>query len=120
MQRWQRSLVSRVGTLLCALALLVTGPAALAQQVLEGRGLVQAKSVADRTVTVDGTVFAVSLTTTLSGADGQPIRLQDLRVSQGVLGVVSVDDVDAVYYRARPGGRGPVLEELRVLKRLPQ
>lgn len=112
--------VAKVASLLAVLGVLGAGVPGLTQQVLEGRTLLQAKDLERRTVTLGGNVFAVALTTQLAGPDGQPIRLADLKVSAGTMGVVAVDDVDAVYYRARSGGALPVLEELRVLERLPQ
>lgn len=120
MRQGRRFIARRAARLLGVLVLLGAALPGLAEPTLEGRALVQAKDVARRTVTLDGTLFSVALTTELRGADGQSIQLQDLRVSEGTLGVVAVDEVDAVYYRARAGSALPVLEELRVLTRLPQ
>jgi hypothetical protein len=98
----------KTGGLIAALlaGLLVSGPAAGAGQALSGFSRVQARDVADRSVTLGDGLYWVTPETRLLNVAGK------LLVQEG--------EVDGVYFEARSRAGRFELELLRVVKSLPK
>lgn len=86
---------------------------------LRGYGLVAAKDMEARSVTVNGATYRVDQYTVLLDADGGWTTLEEIRAAEP--GATGLDPrvVDGVYFRAEERGGQVVLEKLKVMHRLP-
>jgi len=112
----------KTGGLIAALltALLVSGPAAGAGQALSGFSRVQARDVADRSVTLGDGLYWVTPETRLLNVAGKRMDLVDLRAMPQGRVLVQEGEVDGVYFEARSRAGRFELKLLRVVKSLPK
>jgi hypothetical protein len=95
------------------------GPS-LAGEKTVGWGVVMARDVQAATLSIDGTIFRVTASTTFKDLDGQAVSFATLPVFDVHQGLFKLDDATKVEYTAQRTRDGQwVLESVEMIDRLP-
>lgn len=115
MRKGRSRLLGR-GLAIWLLAVAVAAPGVTSAGEDSGVGVITAKDVAHRTVTIDGRVYRLSDHTRLEGRDGHAITVEQLPVVRsdvdGGIGLVQ----GSASFEARRGPEGLELESLRLVE----